>query len=245
MSTAAPTSAASPERSSPTAPREGATRRRAAAGSKMDRRDLGHVNPLAHAHFRTLIWTAHLVPTATWRPSLVVLLGVVGGRGLVGTGRRPGTRVVSSRPGLTPKRTVTAAADRIGGLGRSSFVVPGQPARMDDCRRPEERASGRAVGRGGRPPWCPLAPSSRPSQGVHPGRRSGRVSEWVSSRPLGSVHPTACRAGRCGEQDERALAIGEAALGPDHPTVAAIRGNLDVPEGLPRTSRDIPALWPT
>jgi hypothetical protein len=29
-----------------------------------------------------------------------------------------------------------------------------------------------------------------------------------------------------GEQYERALAIGEAALGPDHPTVATIRGNL-------------------
>jgi hypothetical protein len=30
-----------------------------------------------------------------------------------------------------------------------------------------------------------------------------------------------------GEQYERALVISEAALGPDHPNVTAIRGNLD------------------
>ena len=56
------------------------------------------------------------------------------------------------------------------------------------------------------------------------------MSEWVSGRPLGSVHPTAspaCLQG-AGEQDERALAIGEAALGLDHPTVAAVRGSLEV-----------------
>ena len=32
--------------------------------------------------------------------------------------------------------------------------------------------------------------------------------------------------GRCREQYERALAIGEAALGPDHPDVATYRNNL-------------------
>jgi hypothetical protein len=63
----------------------------------------------------------------------------------------------------------------------------------------QRNASGRAVGRGGRPPWCPLAPSSRPSQSVHRGRRSGRVSRWVSGRRLESVHPTAGRAGKVQE----------------------------------------------
>src|SRR5919106_6826600 len=50
----------------------------------------------------------------------------------------------------------------------------------------------------------------------------------VSGRRFGSVHPDrlSCLEG-AGEQDERALAIGEAALGPDHPHVATIRDNLD------------------
>jgi hypothetical protein len=49
----------------------------------------------------------------------------------------------------------------------------------------------------------------------HRGRRSGRVSKCLSGRRLGSVHPDrlSCREG-AGEQDERALAIGEATLGP-------------------------------
>jgi hypothetical protein len=57
-----------------------------------------------------------------------------------------------------------------------------------------------------------------------------------------------------GEQYERALAIGEAALGPDHPTVATIRGNLGSVLGpyrrrrpertRVRPSRDIAELWP-
>jgi hypothetical protein len=56
-----------------------------------------------------------------------------------------------------------------------------------------------------------------------------------------------------GEQDERALAIGEAALGPDRRPWPAIRGNLDVVlQALKErtsqrvyhgASRDIPALW--
>jgi hypothetical protein len=57
---------------------------------------------------------------------------------------------------------------------------------------------------------------------------SNRTSEWVSGRRLGSVHPDrrSCRVG-AGEQDERALAIGEAALGPDHPYVATYRSSFD------------------
>jgi Tetratricopeptide repeat len=97
---------------------------------------------------------------------------------------------------------------------------------MDDCRRPQERV--RPCGRpsGGRPPGCPLAPPSRPSQGVHLGRLSGRVSEWVSGRRLGvGIRPPVVLEG-VGEQDGRVLVIGEAALGPDHPAVATYRGNL-------------------
>ena len=54
-------------------------------------------------------------------------------------------------------------------------------------------------------------------------------------------------------QFERALAVGEAALGPDHPTVATIRGNLggvlgaiqEAPgEDLGRPSRNIGERWP-
>jgi hypothetical protein len=110
-------------------------------------------------------------------------------------------------------------------------VLPGQPARIDDCRRPEERVR----------PWGWLRwPSALVSaralqqakQGVHLGRLSGRVSEWVSGRWFGSVHPDRLSwLEGAGEQDEWALAIGEAARGPDHPTTRpwpAIGGNLDV-----------------
>ncbi|HZA30875.1 MAG TPA: tetratricopeptide repeat protein [Propionibacteriaceae bacterium] len=52
----------------------------------------------------------------------------------------------------------------------------------------------------------------------------------MSSRPLGerpSERQSCLDAWKgAGEQDERALAIGEAALGPDHPTVATYRNNL-------------------
>jgi hypothetical protein len=40
--------------------------------------------------------------------------------------------------GWTPTRTPGRTATQCG-LSRSSFVLPGQPARMDNCRRPEER----------------------------------------------------------------------------------------------------------
>ncbi|MDF2744436.1 MAG: ATP/GTP-binding protein [Actinomycetia bacterium] len=64
-------------------------------------------------------------------------------------------------------------------------------------------------------------------QGVHLGRLSGRVSEWCPAVGSGAPIPTACRVWKgAGELYERALAIGEAALGPDHPTVATYRNNL-------------------
>ena len=64
-------------------------------------------------------------------------------------------------------------------------------------------------------------------QGVHLGRLSGRVSEWCPAVGSGAPIPTACRVWKgAGELYERALAIGEAALGPDHPTVATWRNNL-------------------
>jgi hypothetical protein len=107
---------------------------------------------------------------------------------------------------------------------RHSF--PGKPGRMDDCRRPQERV--RRCGRpsGGRPPGCPLAPSSRQARvsiwdGCPGGCPSGCPavgSEWESDRP-------SCLEG-AGEQDKRVLAIGEAALGPATPAVATYRGNL-------------------
>jgi Tetratricopeptide repeat len=49
----------------------------------------------------------------------------------------------------------------------------------------------------------------------------------VSGRRFGSIHPDrlSCLEG-AGEQYERALAVGEAALGPDHREMAVWRGNL-------------------
>src|SRR5215218_2242748 len=129
---------------------------------------------------------------------------------------------------------------------------------MDDCRRPEER-----VRPCGRPRWPSALVSARAvqpaKQGVHLGRLSGRVSEWVSGRRFGSVHPTACRVWKGQENSmsgrwryERALAIGEAAPGPRPPD----RGRLSAatlrscPGSQGRTSRgsitasrDIPAFW--
>jgi hypothetical protein len=99
------------------------------------------------------------------------------------TAVRPGTRVVSSRPdghpsGRSPLRP-TAWPDV---FLWSSAVVPsirvGRGVRMtNDPVQPYARPRRR-------PPWCPLAPFSRPSQGVRLGRLSGQVSEWVSSRRL-------------------------------------------------------------
>jgi tetratricopeptide (TPR) repeat protein len=53
------------------------------------------------------------------------------------------------------------------------------------------------------------------------------VSKWVSGRRFRSVHPDrlSCLEG-AGGQYERALAIGEAAHGANHPDVAAFRNNL-------------------
>jgi hypothetical protein len=101
--------------------------------------------------------------------------------------------------------------------------------------------------------------------GVRSRRPAGqaRCPSWTAVRPgIRVVQPSArerpsdrqSRLEGAGEQDERALAIGEAALGADHPTVAAVRGNLEVvlpgPEGrtsdgLSRSSRNILAPWPT
>jgi hypothetical protein len=66
----------------------------------------------------------------------------------------------------------------------------------------------------------------------------------VSGRRFRSVHPDrlSCLEG-AGGQYERALAIGEAALGPDHPTVAAWRSNLgSVLEALKETSPEGPPM---
>jgi hypothetical protein len=117
----------------------------------------------------------------------------------------------------------------------------------------QRNVSGRAVGRGGRPPWCPLAPSSRPSQGVHPGRLSGRVSEWCPAVGSGaSIRPPVVpggrrRAGGAGAGDRRGGAW------PRSPTVAGHprqpRRRASGPQGRTSqrvyhgASRDIPALW--
>jgi hypothetical protein len=54
------------------------------------------------------------------------------------------------------------------------------------------------------------------------------VSEWLSGRRFGSVHldRLSCLEG-AGEQDERALAIRKAALGPDPPDAVTHHRNLD------------------
>jgi hypothetical protein len=107
--------------------------------------------------------------------------------------------------------------------GTESFVISYSSANPHGWTTADDQrnASGHAVGRGGRPPWCPLVPSSRPSQGVHLGRLSGRVSEWVSGRRFRSVHPTACRVWK--GQENRMSGRWRSArrrLGPDPPTVA-------------------------
>jgi hypothetical protein len=56
------------------------------------------------------------------------------------------------------------------------------------------------------------------------GYPSGVLQPSARERPSDRL---SCREG-AGEQEERALASGEAAPGPDHPTVAALRGNLEV-----------------
>jgi hypothetical protein len=55
------------------------------------------------------------------------------------------------------------------------------------------------------------------------------VSEWVSGRRLGSVHPDrlSCREG-AGEQDERRWRSARRRLGPDHPAVTAQRSSTAV-----------------
>ncbi|MDF2743445.1 MAG: ATP/GTP-binding protein [Actinomycetia bacterium] len=74
-------------------------------------------------------------------------------------------------------------------------------------RRPADQA--RVSIWDGCPGGCPSGcPSGCPAVG----------SEWESDR-------LSCLEG-AGERDERVLAIGEAALGPDHPAVATYRGNL-------------------
>jgi hypothetical protein len=166
------------------------------------------------------------------------------------------TRIPGRGP---PPRADTLADGRRGRPHRrtGSFVIRApRPTRRDGrLQTTRGRASGHGVGRGGRPSWCPLAPSSRPSKVSILDGGPGGCPSGCPAVQGGSVHPDrlSCLEG-AGEQYERALAIGEAALGPDHPTVPAIRGNLEVvlqaltdapSEGLPRTSRDISALWPT
>jgi hypothetical protein len=169
----------------------------------------------------------HLEPVGKGWPSRDARLGRrppshTGGRdgrsrpGRLDTARVPGRTAQGRTPsGRSPPQPTV--------WGTESFVISYSQANPHGWTTADDQrnASGHAVGRGGRPPWCPLVPSSRPSQGVHLGRLSGRVSEWVSSRRFRSVHPDRLSwLEGAGEQDERALAIGEAALGPDHPTVA-------------------------
>jgi hypothetical protein len=153
------------------------------------------------------------------------------------------TRIPGRGP---PPRADTLADGRRGRPHRrtGSFVIRApRPTRTDGRLQTTRETRVRPwVGRGGRPPRCPSWTAVRAGVRV------------VSGRRFRSVHPDrlSCLEG-AGGQYERALAIGEAALGPDHPTWPAIRGNPEVvlqalkdapPEGLPRSSRDIPALWP-
>jgi hypothetical protein len=73
--------------------------------------------------------------------------------------------------------------------------------------------------------------SARAVQQTKPGCPSWtavRPGVRVGVRPSARERPSdrRSRLEGAGEQDERALAISEAALGPDHPVAAAYRGNL-------------------
>jgi hypothetical protein len=113
----------------------------------------------------------------------------------------------------------------------STSVHPGHVERPSDHPGVGDRAGWLQTTRG----TCPAVRSA--AVGVRRGVRSrrpagqarvsilddcpGGVSEWVSGRRSGASIPTAARAWLgAGEQDKPALAIGEAALGPDHPSVA-------------------------
>jgi hypothetical protein len=128
------------------------------------------------------------------------------------------------------RRTGLADGHRRGRpYGRTGSFVIRFPANPDGWTTADDHrnACGHAVGpavavrqgvRSRRPadkPGCPSGTAVRTGVrvGVRPSARSG--------------NPTACRAWKVqGEQDERVLAIGEAALGSHHPAVATYRGNL-------------------
>jgi hypothetical protein len=106
------------------------------------------------------------------------------------------TRIPGRGP---PPRADTLADGRRGRPHRrtGSFVIRApRPTRRDGRlqttrgRASRGRASGHGVGRGGRPSWCPLAPSSRPSKvSILDGGPGGCPA--VGS---GASIPTACRA---------------------------------------------------
>jgi hypothetical protein len=110
-------------------------------------------------------------------------------------------------------------------------------------------------GRGGRPPGCPLAPSSRPSKVSILDGCPGGCPNGCPANGSGASIPTACRAWKVQENSMSGpWRSARRRLAPTTRPWPAIRGNLDVvlqalkdapPEGLPRTSRDIPRLWPT
>jgi hypothetical protein len=113
---------------------------------------------------------------------------------------RTGSFVIRApRPTRTDGRLQTTRGTRVRPCGRP--------------RRPSALVSTRAVQHASKcPSWTAVRTAVR--AGVRPS---------VRERP--SPDRRSCLEG-AGEQDERALAIGEAALGPDHPDVATWRGNL-------------------
>ena len=178
-------------------------------------------------------WARVARPVLRAGPHLESVWGRVGRAGTLGlVADRPATLAVGmdtpALDGWTPTRIPGRGPPPRADWSRSSFVLPGQPARMDDYRRPAERASGHGVARGGRPSWCPLAPSSRPSKvsilDAGPGRCPSRCLA------LGSVAcvPTASRAGKV--QENRMSGRWRAAGWPLAPTPRpwpAIPGDLD------------------
>jgi hypothetical protein len=166
------------------------------------------------------------------------------------------TRIPGRGP---PPRADTLADGRRGRPHRrtGSFVIRApRPTRRDGrLQTTRGRASGHGVGRGGRPSWCPLAPSSRPSKVSILDGGPGGCPSGCPAVGSGASIPTACRAWKVQENSMSGRwRSARRRLAPTTRPWPAIRGNLDVvlqalkdapPEGLPRTSRDIPRLWPT
>jgi hypothetical protein len=105
-----------------------------------------------------------------------------------------------------------------------------RPGRLDIARIPGRTAAQGghlADGRRGRPPWCPLALSSRPSRVSILESCPGGCPSGCPAVGLGASIPTACRVwkGQENKMSGRWRSV-RRPLAPDHPTVATRHNNL-------------------